>query len=1305
MESSTNHAIRQKRLKAGTACTNCRRKKLRCSGTPNCVRCVNHKLECVVDEALFLKTNSPQSLYAKLNGTSSASNANLVPGSRRQQQPNLHSPHRPKSLLLHHGSSSSSSSLNPYNHPTSSNNNYQHHNHLQHQQNYHIDSGALSSSSSCSGDETGYREGRPYDYDPSDRRLSAGSLNSFSSQSPSPSSPYSYNFNPFQDSPSTPPASFTSSSPSSSHSRSITLSDPPTSRKLPKKSTSSGGLGPLDPAPSSSTTSSSSTPSHAKAVNGIPNSTSHPSTSSSSMDRPAAPTSTTKKRASKDQGFTSTRPKQKRQNSRQGATASQESDQGKSSSVQGSTTKETRTSASYSSSSSKPKSSDLRSIVSTMSLDGHGQHFHGSSSGFYVCQLSSRYRQGVYPLPMAHLNDSDLWSHSLQMTSERELPPKEEMDGLLDLYFRYMYPFAPMFIRKSFMESHHQSRPDLSQILILNAIFCNACWYSDDPVVKQESTKYFNRAKIILDETYHVSRVSTVQALLLMSHHQYAVGNYSGGWLYTGMATRIGHDIGLHRQDVQSDEPEEAEIRKRVWWSLYISDRLGSGILGRPMTLRDKGFNVQMPSTDWLDEIGDEDVVEYPYEPERVIECRLLWSVKLFMQMGNVLNTMHCIEAEINGTFLADISRTQLPQLHNSLTSWFLALPNELMYTPYTMSPNSNHPPSPPTALMHMFYYTCLTMLHRPYLRPVNSESIDANFLVSSRNICTAAATNVCHIADSLMLHGQLKDTCYYGMACLLAAGTVHVHNAITPTPSNRETTRAGLSKTVKAAHELVKTFPVAESLIAVALDVFASQTSNVPTEMAASFIDISTFVAPFMDMTHLQSTSIGNIYEAARLAKLAKDGPGPAPSIQLRHPYGNFSMPLPEAEEEPPSPNESDGKGGRGRSGSGRSFKSLSTIWQTQIATAVAMAAIAFGGTDPEQEQQFFANPMELPEALRLAPIDAMMFDDPLTSGATAAAAGVSPDFIGDLTMGFNLSPTLAQQPQSTLLQYQGQLQQPVLQTTVAQPIMASEMFQQPLMQQQEQQQHVHIQARRSQTMPLPDANNILNNNSSSSNSPAQFSLTESQTLMQELSSTLNSALQMKSSTSSAPTIPSQSSEVQFQQQLQQQQQQQQHRQQQIQLMQQQLQQQRRTQHQQQQQLQATTMEDDTADPPSPPALSSDDMDMESSSLSDDPDQGSPLAAPRQDAQTQFNSAASTIEPNSSDSMVSHATFLASLTKDPGSASYHMHMHQQELQHQQQQLQQQGFGSSPSKESQFGCHKDVDRVNNLLFDEQAMEC
>jgi len=196
----------------------------------------------------------------------------------------------------------------------------------------------------------------------------------------------------------------------------------------------------------------------------------------------------------------------------------------------------------------------------------------------------------------------------------------------------------------------------------------------------------------------------------------------------------------------------------------------------------------------------------------------------------------------------------------------------------------------------------------------------------------------------------------------------------------------------------LVKTFPVAEAFIAIALDVFASQpTASAAAELAANhppgtFIDISTFVAPFIDLTQLQQTvagaglnssTIGNIYEAARLAKQAKDGPSPAPSIQLRHPYGNFSMPLRES------------------TGKDQSTNKLSSLWQSQIATAVAVAAIAFGGTDPlldedslDDPQQFFATPLDLPEALRLAPIDSITLDEPSSvTGTTGLGLGFHTD------------------------------------------------------------------------------------------------------------------------------------------------------------------------------------------------------------------------------------------------------------------------------------------------------------------------
>ncbi|KAF9398801.1 hypothetical protein BGZ76_008041, partial [Entomortierella beljakovae] len=129
----------------------------------------------------------------------------------------------------------------------------------------------------------------------------------------------------------------------------------------------------------------------------------------------------------------------------------------------------------------------------------------------------------------------------------------------------------------------------------------------------------------------------------------------------------------------------------------------------------------------------------------------------------------------------------------------------------------------------------------------------------------------------------------------------------------------------------------------------------------------------------------------------------------------------------------------------------------------------------------------------------------------------------------------------------------------------------------------------------------------------------------------------------------------------------------------------------------QHTMMEDDTADPPSPPAISSDDTDMDASQSGDPPSPAS-ISAPRQDAQTQCETSSDfTVGSNSA-----HDSFISSLTSDGGrhgnNLPFFIEDHDDPLPQQQQiQLQQSKGG--------FARQKDVDQVNTLLFDGQAMEC
>lgn len=318
-------AARQKRLKAGTACTNCRKKKLRCTGTPNCARCVTHNLDCVVDEALFLKTNSAQSLFAKtaagtrLSSSSSSSNSNIKASSsasakRLDQQRHAH-PYQPAP----------------------------HSKHQQQQFPYPSDPyyprGHGSSSSGGSGDEMMDAISQDLHNFHADRRMSGSSIASLSSLSPGPSSPTTFGYNSY------PPLG-SSSSPSNYYPK--TNSNPRThATTVDASQTSAGKASKSRPqAPTISIPNAGATGSY-----------SSPSTSS-------APATASKKRASKDQG--STKPKQKRTNSKSAADSSSMGlglDADPCSPII----------PPQDSSKSPTKNGEQKSVVSTMSLDGHGQ--------------------------------------------------------------------------------------------------------------------------------------------------------------------------------------------------------------------------------------------------------------------------------------------------------------------------------------------------------------------------------------------------------------------------------------------------------------------------------------------------------------------------------------------------------------------------------------------------------------------------------------------------------------------------------------------------------------------------------------------------------------------------------------------------------------------------------------------------------------------------------------------------------------------------------------------------------------------
>ncbi|KAJ3946298.1 uncharacterized protein N0V96_004658 [Colletotrichum fioriniae] len=69
-------------------------------------------------------------------------------------------------------------------------------------------------------------------------------------------------------------------------------------------------------------------------------------------------------------------------------------------------------------------------------------------------------------------------------------------------------------------------------------------------------------------------------------------------WMTLGQAVRIAQGIGLHveKDKNNSRHTVETETRRRVWYSIYVLDRLLSLQLGRPAAVHEDDFNVPLPS-------------------------------------------------------------------------------------------------------------------------------------------------------------------------------------------------------------------------------------------------------------------------------------------------------------------------------------------------------------------------------------------------------------------------------------------------------------------------------------------------------------------------------------------------------------------------------------------------------------------------------------------------------------------------------------------------------------------------------------
>ncbi|GAM84826.1 hypothetical protein ANO11243_028270 [Dothideomycetidae sp. 11243] len=295
------------------------------------------------------------------------------------------------------------------------------------------------------------------------------------------------------------------------------------------------------------------------------------------------------------------------------------------------------------------------------------------------------------------------------------LPPKEVTLSLLEDYFDNFNVMFPLFHRPTFMhlvEKHYSLEPYQGSgwwaCLNISLAIAHRMRVMSNVVPQDEDQlawMYLKNAMAVQSElTLRNNDLLSVQALLGMTLFMQGTPNPQPSFAYLAAAIRLSHSIGLHKRGSDFNlNAVENEQRKRVFWIAYMLDKDMCLRSGRPPCQDDDDMNVELPSEDPPDNIGN---VPASTESGKYNLFRLMAEFALIQ--SKVYKQLYCVKAsrQTDGELLNTIG-----QLDHELETWKDSIPIE--YRP-EHEINAQHAPLVlHVVCLHFGYYNCLTTIHR----------------------------------------------------------------------------------------------------------------------------------------------------------------------------------------------------------------------------------------------------------------------------------------------------------------------------------------------------------------------------------------------------------------------------------------------------------------------------------------------------------------------------------------------------------------------------------------------------------------
>lgn len=174
-----------------------------------------------------------------------------------------------------------------------------------------------------------------------------------------------------------------------------------------------------------------------------------------------------------------------------------------------------------------------------------------------------------------------------------------QLEPFVDAYFSLYHCSYPIIheatFRAQFMEVIPRPTSNTWQVLLYVVAALGAFTAAVTPTDVDLALFKAAKARLTID-VLETGSLILVQALTLSSNYLQKRNKPNSGYNYLGLARRTAMGIGLHKEFPTSKaSPLAMEMRRRVWYCLYIFDVGAIITFSRPLEFPEQGIETRLP--------------------------------------------------------------------------------------------------------------------------------------------------------------------------------------------------------------------------------------------------------------------------------------------------------------------------------------------------------------------------------------------------------------------------------------------------------------------------------------------------------------------------------------------------------------------------------------------------------------------------------------------------------------------------------------------------------------------------------------